>query len=128
MALNWLWSEKCGEAVIVQEYKNCAPKTYILNLYVGNAYLIFIAEWTDKETGRDMYNVANFWVDKDHMKRCLGLSKCGDGSRRNIHTDLKRIRLNKAKCRYWKQMVAALAEAFDDLTIEIYSETEGEEK
>lgn len=121
MALNWKWDEKCGEAVIQQR-----GKEFTLNLYKGNAYLIFISEYKD-EDGQNMYSLYSFFADKDHMRNCLGLSKAkGRGLCENIFNSggdiLKSIRINKAKYPYTKDLVYALTQAFDNLTIEIYSE------
>ena len=33
-----------------------------------------------------------------------------------------RFRINKAKCRYYKDIIPALIEAFDAITIEVYNE------
>ena len=43
MALNWSWNGKCGEAVFEQR-----GKEFTVNLYQGNAYLIFLYEHKDK--------------------------------------------------------------------------------
>ena len=119
MALHWRCDEKCGEAVI-QQGKN----EFTVNLYQGNAFLIFLYEYKDEE-GKDMHSLYTFWADKQHMKNCLGLNqKQGYGG--NMFTEgvdrLKTIRINKKKFSYTKDLVQVLAQAFDDLTIEIYSE------
>ena len=75
------------------------------------------AEFREVHPGK----ICSFWLDKDHMKNCLGLNKKG-GHTRNIHFDSRKFKLNKAKCRYWKQIVQALAEAYDDEEIELYTE------
>ena len=87
MSLNWRWDERCGEAVIQQNGKD-----WTVSLYQGNAFLIFLYEY--QEDGQNMYQLYNFWADKQHMKNCLGLN----------------------------QKTQALVQAFDDLTIELYSE------
>ena len=118
MSLNWNWSEKCGEAVFEQR-----DKEFTVNLYQGNAYLIFIYEY--EEDGNNMYNLFTFWADKGHAKRCLGLEKDYQGVKYNLYTDtdkLKKIRLNKKKCNRFAELVGLLAKAFDNLVIEIYSE------
>ena len=79
MSLNWNWSEKCGEAVFEQR-----DKEFTVNLYQGNAYLIFIYEY--EEDGNNMYNLFTFWADKGHAKRCLGLEKDYQGVKYNIYT------------------------------------------
>lgn len=117
--LEWNWDEKCGEAVFVETLKGVEAK-HTYNMYTGNAYMLFINEWTEPD-GTERYDVCSFWLDKDHMKNCLGLNKKG-GHTKNIHYDSRKFKLNKAKCRYWKQIVQALAEAYDDVEIELYTE------
>ena len=70
MALNWQWSEKCGEMLFRGEEGN----EYTLSLYEGNAFLIMLYEYKD-EIGEDYYDMWSFWVDEAHAKNCLGLSK-----------------------------------------------------
>ena len=71
-----------------------------------------------------MYNVCRYWVDKDHMKRTLGLTKDSDCG--NIYNEpsfkVTKIRLNKARSSYYKDIISAMVKAFDELTIELYSE------
>ena len=121
MALNWKWDEKCGEAVIQQ-----GEKEFTVNLYQGNAFLIFIHQYTDDE-GQEMYNLYTFFLDKEHMKNCLGLNR-KEGYGGNMFDEggckLKKIRINKAKYPYTKDLVQTLVQAFDDLTIEIFKEEE----
>lgn len=124
MALNWNWDEKCGEATFRQELKGEEPKEYTVNLYTGNAYLIFMYEW--EEDGVEKYSVHSFWVDKDHMKRCLGLVKDSHNMFDVSYSKLVKIRLEKKKCRYMKDIVTHLMKAFDNLTIEIYTEEDEE--
>lgn len=120
MALNWNWKEKCGEAVIQQ-----GEKDWTISLYQGNAFLIFIYEY--QENGQNMYQLYNFWADKQHMKNCLGLNR-KEGYGGNMFDEagckMKKISINKGKFRYTKDLTQALVQAFDDLTIELYSEEE----
>lgn len=116
MALHWQWSDKCGEAVVK---RGAADIT--LNLYEGNAFLIFVYEY--EKSGDTYYTVDGFWNDERHMKACLGIDKKG-GNTRNMHDDLLKIRLNKSKSRNYKKIISALIQAFDDLTIEIYTDKE----
>ena len=130
MALRWDWKNKIGEVVI-----NCVwcedgkhkRKDVTYSLYQGNAYMICIYEY--KEDGEDMYNLRWFWADKEHMKNMLGLNP-KKGYSENCHEDeyhkWKKIRINKKKCNYFKDIIPALAQGFDDLDIEIYSEEKGE--
>lgn len=118
MALNWLWNEKCGEVTFCGDNRE-----YTVNLYVGNAYLIFINEYT--EDGVDKYSLSDFWLDKSHMKNCLGLNKKGGYTENILNKEYKKlikIRLNKKKCKHFKDIITALIQAFDDITVEIYSE------
>lgn len=128
MALRWDWNNKCGELTFSQNYKGEEYREFTVNLYQGNAVLIMLYEYKDKETGEDLYSMWNFFVDTDHMKICLGLKKDSDGKKENLFNDDRcrflKVRLNKAKNSYWKEIVTALATAFDDLTIELYSEKE----
>lgn len=120
MALFWNWNEKCGTATIKQQWEG--GNEYDVSLYVGNAFLIMLYEFT--ENGTDRYTLSNFWADKVHMRRCLGLEKKGGYTDNllNGSEKLVKIRLNKAKCRNAKEIIRALTEAFDDLTIELFSE------
>jgi len=111
MAIEWEWSEKCGEATFRRE-----TFTYTSNLYVGNCFLIMINEW--KEDGKDKYALSSFFVDDDHMERCL---------KNGIFTEydkLVSITINKAKCRNYKKIVALLAEYLDDINISVYKDGE----
>ena len=123
MALHWQWEDKCGEATLVQMHEGEDDKVFTLSLYPGNAYLIMLHE--REEDGKDVWSMFGFWADKDHMKNMLGLNK-KDGYTDNYYDSpyqkITKIRLNKTKCRYFKEIMAALAQAFDDLTVEIYSE------
>lgn len=113
MSLNWSFKAKVGEAVIQQ-----GDREYSLNLYQGNAFLIFLSEWEEDGVGK--YQLWSFFADKAHAKNCLGLSKGYDG----IFDDTKivKIRLNKKKYSYIKDLVEMLIKAFDEIQIEIYSE------
>ena len=120
MALTWLWKEKIGEAEIFNY-----DKVITYNLYKGNAFLIFIYEY--EQDGKEMYNVSNFFVDETHAKRMLGLDKThketyGDNSLNSNLFRLQKIRLNKKEYKYTKKLVDMLIQAFDEITIELYSE------
>ena len=58
----------------------------------------------------------------------LGLQKNGDGVLNNMFDEdwqkFTKIRLNKAKSRNWKDIVELFSKAFDNITIEIYTEEE----
>ena len=118
MSLNWLWSEKCGEATM-HDLRD--DKDFTVVLYKGNAYLIMLNEWV--EDGQEKYSMYSFWADKDHMKSMLGLDKKNDENAYNTpYVRMTKIRLNKKKNPYTKQIVEALVKAFDKITIEIYEE------
>lgn len=131
MALQWYWKNKCGEATFratidmdKKEYRD-----YTVNLYEGNAYLIFIHEY--KEDDRDMYNLKGFFSDKVHMKRCLGIDSkyketYGDNMYDKEYDKLVKIRLNKAKSRNYREIIAAFVQAFKQIEIEVYTEEVGE--
>ena len=122
MALHWQWNEKCGEAVIGRE-PGGQYEEFTVSLYQGNAFLIMLCEWEDH--GEKLWSMWNFFADRQHMKNCLGLNR-KDGFTNNLFNDprqtIKSIRINKKKYRYTKDLVAALAQAFDSITIELFSE------
>ena len=118
MSLNWSFKEKVGEAVIRQGDKN-----FKLNLYQGNAFLIFLSEW--EEDGKEKYQLYLFFADKVHAKNCLGLVK-GYDSIFDDGNKIVKIRLNKKKYSYTKDLVDMLIKAFDEIQIEIYSEVDDE--
>ena len=122
MALRWDFNEKVGEVTFKKETGD-GIKDFVVDLYQGNAYLIMIYEWD--EDGDRMYNLQGFFCDKEHMKNCLGLNK-RRGYTENIYNKpydkLTKIRLNKAKYSYTKEVIDAFVQAFDEIEIEIYSE------
>lgn len=124
MALHWDWDDKCGELFCHQKRMDGVENDFTVSLYQGNACLIMLYEYKDPDTGENMYNLWNFFADKDHMKRCLGISKNVDGTRENVFDDgilkIRKLRLNKAKNRYWKDIITAFAQGFNDITIEVY--------
>lgn len=128
MSLNWLWSEKMGELIVEQDWDD-KKREFNISLYEGNAFLIMLYEYRNDE-GESMYNMWNFFVDKEHAKRCLGLAKNGEGKKRNIFVGgfdtVKKIRLNKTKSRHFKDIVSFFSQAFDDIVIEVFSEEKSE--
>lgn len=121
MALTWNWEDKCGEATFIcktGEYQ----ETITADLYQGNAFLIMIYEYTENEESR--YQLISCMSDKNHAKNNLGLNKkswCTE----NIYsgnTQLKKVRINKSKYSFTKDLVSMLSQAFDNIDIEIYSE------
>lgn len=110
MAIEWKWSAKCGEATFRRE----DGYTYNVNLYVGNCFLIMVYEY--KDDGREKYNLSSFFVNEEHMERCL---------KNNIFSEyetLTAITINKAKCRNYKKIVALLTEYMDDVEISVYKD------
>ena len=127
MSLNWLWSERCGEIIAEGMYGDGQWHEYTLRLYKGNAFLIMLSENDEDNT----YTVSGFFVSKDHAKNCLGLDK-KDKDSYNIyqqdHNRWKKVRLNKAKYPYTKDLTTMLVQAFDHIEIEIYNDPkEGEQ-
>ena len=115
--LRWEWDECCG--TLEKEVTRGDEISYFTyHLYQGNALLILIAEW--EENGQEMYTVRDFWVDKEHMNNCLGLTK----GHHNIHTEWKKITFYRDKVRP-KDLVTictALVKAMPSITIEIKGE------
>lgn len=66
MSLNWNWTDKMGTVTDKRGYKS--------NLYRGNAFMIAINEWTNKD-GENLYSLAWFFCDEAHVKNCFGLTK-----------------------------------------------------
>ena len=124
MALRWNWDEKVGEAIFSKTW-NGRTESFVKNLYEGNAYLLFMNEWTDDD-GKEKYSLYSFWADKQHMKNMLGLNPRRKEENYNYfdtpECTLTEIRLNKKRCRYTKDIVDALIKAFDNITIKLYSE------
>jgi len=123
MALHWQWNEKCGEATLRETHEGEPDREFTLSLYTGNAYLIMLHE--REENGEQVWSMYSFWADKQHMKNCLGLNKKGghgDNMYDTPYQKITKVRLNKAKCRYFKDIVPALTQAFDDLEIEVFNE------
>ena len=125
MALHWNWDEKVGDLTITQR-RGDGTRDFNISLYTGNAYLIMIHEFKNEE-GEELYNLYNFWTDRDHMKRCLGLVKGYETYGENCYEgEWVKIRFNKKKMDkvILKGIVSALAQAFDNLTIELYTDVE----
>ena len=127
MALHWQWNEKCGEAILVRTFPNTKPEEFKVNIYQGNAFMIFLYEFVDKDTGKNMYNLFSFFNDEEHAKRCLGLDK--EYGEQNIFDNgidkLVKLRLDKSRFTYkkdFKKVLELFIKAFDELTIEFYKE------
>lgn len=63
--VTWHWTRKMGS------YKT--EDGFTINIYSGNCLGVSIYEYTDSETGKEMFNLHGYWVDIYHLKRCLGL-------------------------------------------------------
>lgn len=118
MALRWQWDEKCGEAVIQQTF-NGETKEFTVNLYEGNCFLIFLREW--EEDGKGKYSMWCFFADENHAKSCLGLKKDSE-SFFGGYQKLLKIKINKKKHSQWKKVITLFAQAFDNITIEVFNE------
>ena len=129
MALVWNWKDKCGEMCVIQSHPDEEDQMFTVDLYQGNAYLIMIHEY--KEADKDKYSVFSFFADKAHMRTCLGLDKKGKEHGNIFYTPYQRVtklRLNKAKYKYSKEVVSAFSEAFSDIVIELFSEKRVDER
>lgn len=115
MAITWDWKEKCGEATFLMKVGEDKDKTYDVDLYVGNCFLIMIREFT--EDGVEKYALETFFADDGHMERCLKDDIFDTGWSR-----LTKIRINKAKCRNYEKIVELLVKYTEDITIEVYKE------
>lgn len=124
MALTWEWKDKVGEATFKRQIGD-KIKEFTVDLYEGNAYLIMIYEY--EENGKDMYNCQGFFVDKTHMRKCLGIDKrdkntYGNNIFNNPDDKITKIRLSRTKSRNYKEIVKAFMDAFDDIEIGLYRE------
>lgn len=113
--LNWDWDKKVGTIDI---FNYDEVRTY--QLYQGNAFLIML--WEYEEDGKELWSMHNFFVDKEHAKNCLGLTKGFDNIFNKKLYQIRKIRINKAKYRYTKDLVDMLIKAFDNISIEIVNE------
>lgn len=119
MAYNWDWNCKSGEFTF---------NDYTYNFYEGNGFMIVIDEFKvtkdrkersvddELEEGNDAYRVVWFFVDKDHAKRCLGLTK---GSYDMFEGHVQKIRIFKDHCYQWKQIVDLFTKSQPNIVIEI---------
>ena len=112
------WNEKCGTATFENHFEGEA-RTYTLDLYVGNCFLVMVHEFKNADTGKTERELDSFFVDEGHMKRCLD-----NGVYQRDYCKMTKIRMNKAKCRYYKEIISLLIKTFNDLEIEIYTEGE----
>ena len=120
MALRWDWKDKCGEAVVRQN-----GEEYTVNLYQGNALLIFLYEW--EEDDKRMYSLWSFWADREHARALLGLSSKTKttNSYTAYESQVIKFRLDKSM-KDFAYIISLITRAFENVTIEVY--TKGEEK
>lgn len=126
MSLNWLWKDKCGEAVV----SDACGKEFTVELYQGNAFLIFIRKYkeTDSEgVEHNMYSLWSFFADEGHAKNCLGLNKGYTNMFLDNGDTIKKIRLDKSKHSKAQKLIGMLVKAFDEITIELYKEDNNNE-
>ena len=118
MAYNWEWACKSGEFTF---------KGYKYNFYQGNGFMIILDEFimtesrkdidtADEDVGKECYRVAWFFVDKDHAKRCLGLTK---GSYDMFEGLVEKITIYKDHCSNWKDIVDLFTKSQPNIVIEI---------
>lgn len=126
MSVNWNWENKVGTLEIADPCGS--DKTFVLNLYQGNAMLIAVHEYKN-EQGRDMYTLYMFFNDEKHLKNVLGMNKKGGFSANMLKDDgWLKIRINTKK--WWpkgcsmklSKFVGLLLEGLPDLTIELFAE------
>lgn len=118
MALHWSFNERLGTAIFsVKDGEDME-----CSIYQGNAFLIFLNEY--KKDNTDYYDMVTFFVDENHMKNCLGITK---GYTTNILNEenfkLKAIELSK-NTRYLDKIIKHLVKGFDNIEIKIYTESE----
>ena len=110
MSLNWTWHDVMGECA----YTNGAKST----LYQGNAQIIAINHLPD-----NMYNLAWFSADKEHLRNMLGLTKSHDGvlDENRRFFGIETIKLNTAY-KSIPDIVKDFAKAKVNINIELYFE------
>ena len=114
MAVNWNWNMKMG--VITWNNSNTEKVEKVkVNLYKGNCLGVVINDYKDKETNKKMYQFVTFFNDLDHLKRCLGLLKCWDGTTSNM---LKNVILKVKLNTYFKDCIK-MAELFAKVGIKV---------
>lgn len=114
MAIEWNFKEKSGTVTMRIPNGN---DDVTLNLYIGNAFLIAVDEWEDRD--RKMYNLAWFFASEDHAKMCLGIAKKPGAHNIFEGAEMKRIVLYRDNCRSWKKITALFTKAFPEIEIVI---------
>lgn len=108
MGFRWQWNECIGQLEI--ENQSCPIK-----VYQGNALLIFLNEWENKE-GEHLWSMYNFFADKQHFKNCK------DDKERNYAKGWLKLTLWKVPSDVW-QVLKDLAKR--GVNIEIRSKDNG---
>ena len=108
MAYNWEWKHKMGEIFYDKWH---------YNLYQGNGYMIAIDEWTDEKDGAEKYQVAWFFCDKEHMRRCLGIAK---DSYDMFEGNVDRLILYYDECDNLKNIIDMFSQTQPNIVIEIH--------
>lgn len=116
MAVTWDWNKEIGTVDIVNY-----GEVVRYHLYQGNCFLIMLYEFTGDD-GKDKYTMHSFFADKEHAKNCLGITKGYDNMFNTEYERIEKIRINKGKYRYTKDLVDMLIKAFDNISIEIVNE------
>lgn len=81
MAVTWDWNTKVGYYELEQKHGE-DTRTFRVEMY-GGGNCPFVEIWENKSD--NTYQVQGFWVDKEHGKRMLGLSKNYDGKKENLY-------------------------------------------
>lgn len=85
--VRWDWNRKLGTC----KWFCYDGKTTKVDIYVGNCLGVFIKNFKDAETKKDMYKFMTFFCDEKHLKRCLGLVKGYEDCMKDM---IKSIKLN----------------------------------
>lgn len=106
MAVNWNWKHKMG---VITCYNKTSNSKYKVNIYSANCLGALIYEF--KSNGKDKYEFWGFWLDKKHLKNCLGLAKNYDCIYQDI---IIKIKLNT----FYKDCIK-IAEYFSKANIKV---------
>ena len=74
MAICFNYKLQYGEMTITQRSKEGA-KTFKIDIVGGNCLAVFNSPYIDKETGKEMVSLYNFWVDESHVNNILKSGK-----------------------------------------------------
>ena len=115
MALRWDWKAKAGQVTIIDREK----KEHTANWWEGNGLMIVLNEWD--ENGETYWSMGWFFVDEEHAKNCLGLTK----DHTNMWTDegscISELTINRKYCYKWEKLVKIMIKAFPDIKISLYN-------